>query len=56
MSIADTLKRPARSLAVLLFAALAGVAPAQEKYPTRPIEFVIPFATGGPTNTAIRVD
>ena len=26
-----------------------------QQYPTRPIEFVIPFATGGPTDTAIRV-
>jgi len=26
-----------------------------QPYPTRPIQFVIPFATGGPTGTAIRV-
>jgi len=26
-----------------------------QPYPTRPIQFVIPFATGGPTDTAIRV-
>ena len=28
---------------------------AAQPYPTRPIQFVIPFATGGPTDTAIRV-
>jgi tripartite-type tricarboxylate transporter receptor subunit TctC len=26
-----------------------------QQYPTRPIQFIIPFATGGPTDTAIRV-
>src|SRR5438105_8333909 len=34
--------------------AAAAQATAQQ-YPTRPVEFVIPFATGGPTDTAIRV-
>jgi tripartite-type tricarboxylate transporter receptor subunit TctC len=41
----------AGALAVLA-AALPSMA---QQYPTRPIEFVIPFATGGPTDTAIRV-
>ena len=36
----------------LIAAALPAVA---QQYPTRAIEFVIPFATGGPTDTAIRV-
>jgi tripartite-type tricarboxylate transporter receptor subunit TctC len=48
------MRRPlmlAGALAVLA-AALPSMA---QQYPTRPIEFVIPFATGGPTDTAIRV-
>src|SRR3989454_10945201 len=44
---------------VLVVAALAlGAQPVgvrAQAYPTRPVEFVIPFATGGPTDTAIRV-
>src|SRR5213592_5153652 len=42
----------------LVAAALALGAPAgvlAQAYPTRPVEFIIPFATGGPTDTAIRV-
>ena len=40
---------PCRSLAfaALLFTALAGVAAAQEKYPSRPIEFIVPWGPGG---------
>jgi len=42
----------------LVAAALALGAPAgvlAQAYPTRPVEFIIPFAPGGPTDTAIRV-
>ena len=38
----------------LVMIAVALPATAQH-YPTRPIEFIIPFATGGPTDTAIRI-
>ena len=46
-----------RSLMIVVtLALLAAALPAgAQPYPTRPIEFVIPFATGGPTDTAIRV-
>ena len=40
--------------AVLAIVGAVGPTMAQQ-YPTRPIEFVIPFATGGPTDIAIRV-
>ena len=43
---ARSFRRPAQRLATLLFAALALIAYAQEKYPSRPIEFnAIPAKT-----------
>jgi len=48
------MRRSIVSLATLALIALALPAAAQQ-YPARPIEFIIPFATGGPTDTAIRV-
>src|SRR5262249_24622652 len=45
------------AIALLIFGVPVGLQPAraQAPYPTRPIEFVIPFAQGGPTDTAIRL-
>ena len=46
-----------RSIAVVAALALSAVAAPStaQQYPARPVEFIIPFATGGPTDTAIRV-
>src|SRR6266446_3122843 len=48
-----------RSLALALLAlAVAGGLPPRvfaQAYPARPLEFIIPFAPGGPTDTAIRL-
>src|SRR5712692_12046969 len=51
--------RPIRLLAVLLLGAVgilfAAPAAAQEKFPTRPIHFVVGFLAGGPTDTMARI-
>ncbi len=47
--------RPWLSLTVVLAILGASTTVGAQPYPARPIEFVIPFATGGPTDIAIRV-
>ena len=42
-------------LSVSIFLSIAGMASAEEKYPTRSIEMVIPFAPGGATDVGARI-
>ena len=42
-------------LALLALAALAGRAPAQEAFPSRPLRFIVPFTPGGIADTMARV-
>ncbi len=46
--------RSLKILATCLLTTLAGVAPAQD-YPNKPIRLIVPFATGGVTDTTARV-
>lgn len=43
------------ALAVLLSAALVTAAAAQEKYPTKPVEIIVPFVAGASTDSGTRV-
>lgn len=47
MRNAYSLKRPLQVLAALSLATLTLFAPAQEKYPSRPVEFIVPWGPGG---------
>ena len=47
MHFAISSKLPVQVLATLLLVAVSWVAAAQEKYPSRPIEFIVPWGPGG---------
>ena len=53
MSHVPPIMKSAVAIAVLAFATTSAVA--QEKYPARPIEMVIPTAAGGGTDIALRM-
>ena len=44
-----------RALFLSVMVLAVAVPASAQQYPTRPVEFIIPFATGGPTDTAFRV-
>lgn len=52
-----TRRRVAALLLAVMLASLGGVVPAaaQGDYPSRPVDFVIPFPPGGPLDVAIRI-
>src|SRR5688572_31446047 len=52
------MKQPLRALLMLVVAAVAvmsGVAKAQQKFPTKPIRFVVPFSPAGGTDSLARI-
>lgn len=49
------MRRPRWPIAVMLGVLLAGVAHAQQKYPTRPVRVVVPFVAGGGVDSVARI-
>jgi len=49
------MKMPLRLALVAFALAVSATGALGQAYPTRPVEFIIPFAPGGPTDTAIRL-
>lgn len=54
MLIAHSIKRPLQAVAALLLVSVSWLAPAQEKYPSRPIEFIVPWGPGGGADQVAR--
>ena len=47
MHVVHSIKWPLRTVTALLLASVSWLATAQEKYPSRPIEFIVPWGPGG---------
>jgi tripartite-type tricarboxylate transporter receptor subunit TctC len=47
MHVVHTIKWPLRAVTALLLVSVSWLAAAQEKYPSRPIEFIVPWGPGG---------
>ena len=54
MKVSPWLQRVAAGLALGTLAAIAGLAIAQDKYPSRPIEFIVPWGPGGGADQVAR--
>src|SRR5438067_11586858 len=54
MRLASLQQRGMRGLLAFLLALAAGIAGAQEKYPSRPIEFIVPWGPGGGADQVAR--
>ena len=54
MRLAESLQRPMHVLVACVLALAACVATAQEKYPSRPIEFIVPWGPGGGADQVAR--
>ena len=48
-------KRLSAAVLAALFPAFTGIATAQTAYPTKPINVIVPFAAGGPTDVVTRI-